>query len=316
MALAAMLLSASGARAQATRTWVSGVGDDVNPCSRTAPCKTFAGAISKTAVGGEINVIDSGGFGAVTITKSVTISGEPFLSGVLAAGTNGINVGSAVGNESIIVTLRNLDINGVGSSVSPGLFGIRMFRGAALHIENCQIYGFRTQGVSIEPSVAPPGGASVKVHIKDTIIRNSGQLGTTPGGGILVKSTNGVLVDVSFDNVRLETNVAFGLRAEDNSNVVVNHSVSNGNGTNGFLIFSAAAASNLTLVDTVASGNGAFGVQAAGANATARLAGVTITRNATGMGATGSGRILSWGNNNNDGNTVNGAPTAAVIPQQ
>src|SRR5205807_5391143 len=74
LAIAAFMLAvASMAQAQATRTWVSGVGDDVNPCSRTAPCKTFAGAISKTAIGGEINCIDSGGFGSVTITKAITI---------------------------------------------------------------------------------------------------------------------------------------------------------------------------------------------------------------------------------------------------
>src|SRR6059058_5256047 len=78
------------AQAQATRTWVSGVGDDLNPCSRTAPCKTFAGAISKTAAGGEINVLDAGGFGTVTITKSIRIDGTPFISGVLASQINGI----------------------------------------------------------------------------------------------------------------------------------------------------------------------------------------------------------------------------------
>src|SRR5205809_5695698 len=78
------------AQAQATRTWVSGVGDDANPCSRTAPCKTFAGAISKTAGGGEISVLDPGGFGAVTITKSITIDGTGMLSSILAASTTGI----------------------------------------------------------------------------------------------------------------------------------------------------------------------------------------------------------------------------------
>src|SRR5579883_2400156 len=86
------LFSAGTASAQATRTWVSGVGDDANPCSRTAPCKTFAGAISKTAPGGEINVLDPGGFGAVTITKSITISSQAFEAGVLVSGTNGIVV--------------------------------------------------------------------------------------------------------------------------------------------------------------------------------------------------------------------------------
>src|SRR6266446_6742967 len=89
--------------AQAIRTWVSGVGDDVNPCSRTAPCKTFAGAISKTASGGEINVLDPGGFGAVTITKAITISSEGFEAGVLVSGTNGIVI--SVPNATDDVTL-------------------------------------------------------------------------------------------------------------------------------------------------------------------------------------------------------------------
>src|SRR6202043_3187273 len=94
--LAVLVLASTPAYAQATRTWVSGVGDDANPCSRTAPCKTFAGAISKTAVGGEINVLDPGGFGAVTITKSIQIRSE-FEGGVLVSGTNGIvvSVGAA-----------------------------------------------------------------------------------------------------------------------------------------------------------------------------------------------------------------------------
>src|SRR2546423_14193347 len=92
------------AHAQATRTWVSGGGDDVNPCSRTAPCKTFAGAISKTAAGGEINIVDPGGFGAVTITKSITIDGGGSFASVLAAGTNGINVSAG---PSDVVVLRN-----------------------------------------------------------------------------------------------------------------------------------------------------------------------------------------------------------------
>src|SRR3989475_7600901 len=96
LALIALALPAS-ASAQVTRTWVSGVGDDVNPCSRTAPCKTFAGAISKTAARGEINVLDSGGFGAVTITKAITIDGGAAFASVLAAGTTGIIVNAPAG---------------------------------------------------------------------------------------------------------------------------------------------------------------------------------------------------------------------------
>src|SRR5438094_10514769 len=87
-----LLAFASIAQAQATRTWVSGVGDDVNPCSRTAPCKTFAGAISKTADGGEIDALDPGGFGTVTITKSITIDGGATLASILASGVTGVNI--------------------------------------------------------------------------------------------------------------------------------------------------------------------------------------------------------------------------------
>src|SRR5579859_6501599 len=93
--LTVVLLWAGLAGAQASRTWVSGVGDDANPCSRTAPCKTFAGAISKTAAGGEISVLDPGGFGAVTITKSITLNGEGTLAGILATGTSAIVISGA-----------------------------------------------------------------------------------------------------------------------------------------------------------------------------------------------------------------------------
>src|SRR5918911_118326 len=122
--LAFTLACASAAQAQATRTWVSGVGDDANPCSRTAPCKTFAGAISKTADGGEIDALDPGGFGTVTITKSITIDGGGTLASILAAGTNGVNVNDSNSGAPMtkIVTLRNLSINGA----TTGLVGVNI----------------------------------------------------------------------------------------------------------------------------------------------------------------------------------------------
>src|SRR6476646_9109953 len=141
------LLCVSFAQAQATRTWVSGVGDDANPCSRTAPCKTFAGAISKTAPGGEINVIDSGGYGAVTITKALTIAGDGAMASVLVSGTNGIIVAAGA---SDIVILRNLHLNGIGS----GLNGIRYLSGAELHVEDSEIRRFSQQGVDAAPSAS------------------------------------------------------------------------------------------------------------------------------------------------------------------
>src|SRR3712207_230717 len=120
-------ISATSAQAQATRTWVSGVGDDVNPCSRTAPCKTFAGAISKTAAGGEINCLDPGGFGAVSIIKSITIS-CPYTEGGALAGGNGITVNLPAATD--VVYIRGLDIFGV----SPPSNGIRFIGQGTLHV--------------------------------------------------------------------------------------------------------------------------------------------------------------------------------------
>ena len=149
MATIAVIVFATGlASGQASRTWVSGVGDDANPCSRTAPCKTFAGAISKTAAGGEIDALDPAGFGAVTITKAITIDGGGGqVASVLVSGTNGIVVQAA---PSDVVILRNLRINGIGT----GINGVRFLSGKALFIENCNIFGFTTNGIDIASSGA------------------------------------------------------------------------------------------------------------------------------------------------------------------
>src|SRR6201996_5707932 len=150
--VAISVLLTTGAHAQATRTWVSGVGDDANPCSRTAPCKTFAGAISKTAAGGEIDVLDPGGFGTLTITKAITIDGNTGAIGaVLASGTAGFTINAAATD---VVTLRNLTINGVNQSTSPGTNGVNIVQAKAVHIENCAIFGFASNGVVVNTSSA------------------------------------------------------------------------------------------------------------------------------------------------------------------
>src|SRR5215212_9906128 len=139
---------ATAAQAQATRTWVSGVGDDVNPCSRTAPCKTFAGAISKTAAGGEIDALDPGGFGAVTATKSILLDGTngAGFGSILASGTSGVNVNdSATATPgTIVVSLRNLSINGAGSIL--GTNGVNFTSGKSVIVENCIIQNFSNAG--------------------------------------------------------------------------------------------------------------------------------------------------------------------------
>jgi len=135
--VACTFVGVSFASAQASRTWVSGVGDDVNPCSRTAPCKTFAGAISKTAAGGEISVLDPGGYGAVTITKSITLSGVGENASLLVTGSNAINIAAGVND---VVTLNNLQLNGF----TGGLVGIRFASGKALVINDVRVFGFDT----------------------------------------------------------------------------------------------------------------------------------------------------------------------------
>jgi hypothetical protein len=194
------------ANAQATRTWVSGVGDDANPCSRTAPCKTFAGAISKTAPAGEINVLDPGGFGAVTITKSITISSESFEAGVLVSGTNGIVI-SAGATDTVI--LKGLDIEGLGT----GLDGIKVNTGLQVYVINCRIHHFVGNGINMASSTS-----GAKVFVKDTIIIQNGTLNSNPlTGGVNVNGTANV---GSLDNTIVDSNLNFAVQASGASNVV------------------------------------------------------------------------------------------------
>lgn len=150
VAFAASICLDFNAYGQATRTWVSGVGDDANPGSRTAPCKTFSGVITKTAAGGEISVLDPGGFGSIVITKSITINGEGTLAGINAPGSTGIIVNAGVND---VVTLRNLSINGTTGN-TPGLYGIRILSAGVVRIENCAIHGGSTNGIDVSPSAS------------------------------------------------------------------------------------------------------------------------------------------------------------------
>jgi hypothetical protein len=184
-------LPATSAQAQATRTWVSGVGDDANPCSRTAPCKTFAGAISKTASAGIIDCIDAGGFGAVTITKSITIDCSNVMAGVLVSGTNAINVPTA----SIVVNLRGLDIEGIGT----GLIGVNVTAASTVHIDNCKIYGFQAGGAAGISFV--PAGAGGRLIVTNSRVH-------TNGTGI---SINGAGNNMTLRDVVVDTNSSTGV---------------------------------------------------------------------------------------------------------
>ena len=291
--------------AQAPRTWVSGVGDDANPCSRTAPCKTFAGAISKTAPAGEINVLDPGGFGAVTITKSITISSEGFEAGVLASGTNGIII-NAQATDTVV--LRGLDLEGMGS----GLDGINFQGGGTLHVEKCTINNFRTNGIEFQPNNSALGVR--QLFVKDTIIRgNRATSGTASAvGGVFIHPASGVTVIAEFDNVRMEKN-AIAMRADDRSTVAVKNSSAVGN-TKGFVANSVTVAATIVLDSCMIASNTDTGIASTGTAAVVRMTNNTVTGNVLGLAITG-GTIQSAVNNRIFGNATDGSPNATYLQQ-
>jgi hypothetical protein len=309
IALALTSLWAMPASAQATRTWVSGVGDDVNPCSRTAPCKTFAGAISKTAAGGEINCLDPGGFGAVTITKAMTIDCNYTEGGVLAAG-NGIVVNAAATD---VVVLRGLDIFGV----NPPSNGVRFLAGAALIIEDSVIRRFNAAnsfGVSFAPSTA---GARLYMH--NVTVSDNGSGGS--GGGIQIQPTGSGSAQIELDEVRLIDNANLGLRALAGGTGIsglLNRVTAMRSSGDGVVASAATASPPVTLMITNSnfSGNTSRGITADGVGATIRVAESNITGNMTGVQATNSGKVNTYGNNRNDGNNSDGAFTLPIIPQE
>jgi hypothetical protein len=191
--IAATLLYGATAQAQATRTWVSGVGDDVNPCSRTAPCKTFAGAISKTTAAGIINCIDPGGFGAVTITKSITIDCTGVLAGVLVSGTDAINIPTS----GIVVNLRGLDIEGIGA----GLIGVNITAPATVHIEKSNIFGFQS-GAAVGINFVPTAAGGILI-VDSCHIHNNGK-------GIVLNGSGGS-VDMVVRNSIVDRNSGDGI---------------------------------------------------------------------------------------------------------
>ena len=291
--LAVVVAVSSMVQAQASRTWVSGVGDDANPCSRTAPCKTFAGAISKTATGGEIDVLDPGAFGGVTITKAITIDGGGgVVASILVSSTNGVTINAP---STDVVTLRNLSIKGFDS----GINGVKFVAGRALHVEHCVITGFTNHGIDVELV----GGGFV--FVEDTISQDN------LGSGISALST-GTPVQVSIDNSRFDNN-SVGVSALDFSFFSVTRSQASGNSQVGFLAQANGGTAAMSMANS-ASGNNVIGIKAGGGSAPSsiRMAGVAVFLNATGVVTGTNGVISSFGNNYNSGS---GVPNAHIAPQ-
>lgn len=281
-----VIASATLANAQATRTWISGVGDDANPCSRTAPCKTYQGTISKTAANGEINSIDPGGFGAVTITKSITLDGGPFMAGILVSGTNGIII-NAAGAQ---VTLRNLTIDGL----TTGLNGIRILNAGAVFIENCQIFGFN-RGISDERTFG-------ELSVSNSILKNNSQ-------------TNAYIANASavvalFDTVQVKSGGNFGLWFQGGV-VIVRNSVVSANVDTGILAENSAEVE----IDGGTISQNQFGVGTGAGSPTVRVGLANITMNKIGISIAG-GRVDSYGNNRTHGNTSGSDTPTSIITAQ
>src|SRR5258708_3085956 len=278
-----MLAFTSVASAQATRTWVSGVGDDANPCSRTAPCKTFAGAISKTADKGEIDCLDPGGFGAVTITKNITIDCDSGAGGVLNAGFNGIIISAGTG----VVQLRNLNIQGAGS----GLDGIKVIAAGAVHLDDVIIMGQNTNGIEIAVS------AATSLSGRDVKINNC-------ANALNVTSSSGN-ASVELTNSQLNGNVT-GVFAGTNSLITLRDTTVSLNNTG---IFQSAARSQINLVHSQFSSNATAVVGANGS--TIRIVNNVFSQNGTALNSN-SGTIFTDGTNVNDGNGIPGGTTTPL----
>jgi Periplasmic copper-binding protein (NosD) len=306
----------SSAFGQATRTWVSGVGDDANPCSRTAPCKTFAGAISKTAAGGIIMAMDDGGFGTLTITKPITVDGGHHQAGVLSSGgINGfnININPATQPANFVnngkVVLKNLKIEGNSSIPSaggftPGLNGVRITNARIVKIYNSDIGFFSRNGIAVEPDASQ----STKLVAKNNYIHDNG------GNGVALAPKSAATAKATLRNNDIDSNgcgvaaMSFGFDSGFN-----------------FLADCAAASSASGVVGTaiVSAFHNSFtdgdntGVFSRGANAANRIGSNEITGNTQfGLRSMDGGSIQSFGNNMITDNGSNGAPTGGLTPSK
>jgi hypothetical protein len=262
----------ASASAQASRTWVSGVGDDANPCSRTSPCKTFAGSISKTAAGGEIDCLDPGGFGALTITKAITIDCSGTFGSILVSGTNGLVV-NAGANDVII--LRGLSFNGLGS----GINGIQFLAGAQLSVEHCIVFGFTNDGIDISTA------ATADVYVTNTYITKSNK-------GVVAATTAGdlsVVID-NTDVVKINAN-AFEAAGGTVIATVTNSRLASANGA---VVASAGGAQINVDASSLVNNNIAFSVVS---GSTMRVSNNNLYNNATNFSIAAGGSILSAGNN-------------------
>ncbi|HSY52586.1 MAG TPA: right-handed parallel beta-helix repeat-containing protein [Thermoanaerobaculia bacterium] len=272
---------AAFANAQATRTWVSGVGDDVNPCSRTAPCKTFAGAISKTASPGIINCLDPGGMGAVTITKSITIDCTATLGSALSSGTQGIVINAQTTDK---VVLRGLDINGAG--VTLGTNGVNVIQAASVALFNVRIANYSGAGVETTNS-----SNQIALSLDNCQVLNNAT-------GVLANSSGSGSTLLTVSNSQIENNTT-GIDIEGpSSSAQVSHTIVSRNTGDGFKLGNGTSGAALDSSTFSFNGNG---VDASAAGGTIRLSQCIVHANFT-NGVTGAGTTKCFSNNAIAGN--------------
>jgi len=287
-----LLIYSSASHAQAPRTFVSGLGDDGNSCSRTAPCRTFARAIVATAAGGEVIALDSAGYGTVTISAAVSLVSPPGVyAGIAVSSGNGINI---IANDGDTIVLRGLTIVNQGSNGH----GILFHSGGRLHVEGCVVNGFNI-GIPNSSGLAFLGPGNLQV--KDSFFRGNTQ-------GILVLPPAGSAFG-SIDNVRFEGNTGAGLNVHEGATVTVRNSVSSGN-VGGFTAFSESSAPAELNIENCVASNNTTGVSSATTStgaATVRLSNSTVTNNFNfGILVFASPAVfLSRGNNTIEGNATN-----------
>jgi hypothetical protein len=308
LACATGMFAVSAQAATIAHTWVSSSGNDTNNCDRPTPCLTFSGAYAKTTAGGEITCADSGNFGSVTISQSLTINCEGNIGSSLSGGIGFI----IVEGTSVTVTLRGLDFNGRGGTTSIPCLGfvagmITFTASGALHLQKMKINNISGPNCGVQFS--PSGSATL--DITDCDITDNGSSGL--GSGIYVNPESGVTAQISIDHSRINNNY-FGILFDGTSggiiNGTINDSVVSGNVANGITLHGASSSIALLVDHTIVMGNN-YGL-VAGGNAVMRVRNSSVTANSVGLFAVSSASLLSYLNNSVNGNTTDGAFTGPV----
>jgi hypothetical protein len=275
-----------------------------------SPCLTFAAALAQTNAGGEIDVLDPGDFGPVTIAKSVSIYGD--AAGVAGAipspGTSGIVV-SAGSSDSI--NLRGLIFDGVNAS---GTSGVVFLSGARLYVENCAFLGFTTSGITFSPGAG--SATTTQMVVQDTTILNNAT-------GLLIKPTGGIAANAELRQLRIDHNTGEGLRIDGTGGsgaikATLADSTASSNASNGIDAVSGPGNASVDVMRIVAAANGSAGIasnQSGGGTASVTVGSSVLYANAIGIQAAGGASLLTYGNNQVTGNASNGSFTGTASLQ-